>query len=274
MEKTRSLQQLLTSRFQRDFTGTQTAAQPKSLEETMTGSQVKVQAVKIQQSTTQPSSDIVKEESVQSNSQEEAVKPSTAATQKKMMQSSQIESNSPRHSKIFRQRSQSQTQPNRAQSDAQTIPRTTHPPSPSSPPIGNTSPFTKGYAPQLVPQSHPSSVQQQTPWTSRGFQPVTQLKHVPPALESEPEVTSAVVPTLESAQERREREVSVPKESPSLVSKRVLWTGSMADRAAFMEKRAEWSTPPSLKEVSGTLEPYLSYRTVCKTFSEQQGFPL
>ncbi|KAM4731121.1 LOW QUALITY PROTEIN: uncharacterized protein cracdla [Anableps anableps] len=251
MEKTRSLQQLLTSRFQRDFTGTQTGTRPKSQEETMTGSQIQAQTVKIQQSITQPSSHTMKEESVQSRSQEQAVKPSTAASQKKMELISPTDIYSSRDSPMSRQMSQGQTQSNRAQSDTQTIPRTTQSPSPSSPQIGNTSPFTftRGNTPQLLAQPYLSSVQPQTSWSSRGLQPATQFKHVPSALESELGVSSVGAPTVDSALERREREASVLKENPSLVSKRVLWTGSAADRVAFMEKRAEWSTPPLLKEV-------------------------
>ncbi|XP_023193012.1 uncharacterized protein KIAA1211-like homolog [Xiphophorus maculatus] len=251
MEKTRSLQHLLTSRFQRDFTGTQTGARPKSQEETITGPQVQNQTVKIQQSTPQLSSDKMKEESVQSSGEEQAVKPSAPASQKKMTLITQFESCSSRDSPISRQMSQGQTQPNRAQSDPQAIPRTTHSPSPSSPLIGNTSPFTftRRNAPQSLAQPNQSSPQQQTCWTSQGLQPATQFKHVPSALDSEPAVTSAAAPTLDFALERREKESSVPKESPSLVSKRVLWTGSAADRVAFMEKRAEWTTPPLLKEV-------------------------
>ncbi|PWA31548.1 hypothetical protein CCH79_00002597 [Gambusia affinis] len=251
MEKTRSLQHLLTSRFQRDFTGTQTGARPKSQEETITGPQVQNQTVKLQQSTPQQSSDKMKEESVQSSDQEQAVKPSAPASQKKMTLITQFESCNSRDSPISRQMTQGQTQPNKAQSDAQAITKTTHSPSPSSPLIGNTSPFTftRKNAPQLLAQPYQSSPQQQTCGTSQGLQPATQLKHVPSALDSEPAVTSAAAPTLDFALERREKESSVLKESPSLVSKRVLWTGSAADRAAFMEKRAEWTTPPLLKEV-------------------------
>ncbi|XP_054887855.1 capping protein-inhibiting regulator of actin dynamics isoform X2 [Poeciliopsis prolifica] len=244
MEKTRSLQHLLTSRFQRDFTSTQTGVRPKSQEEPIAGPQVQNQTGKIQQSTPQLSSDKMKEESVQSSGQEQAAKPSTPASQKKL--TTQFESCSSRASPISRQMSQ----PNRAQSDNQAIPRTTHSPSPSSPLIGNTSPFTftRRNVPQLLAQSYQSSPQQQTCWTSQGLQPATQLKHAPSTLEPEPAVTSAASPTLDFALERREKESSVPKESSSLVSKRVLWTGSAADRVAFMEKRAEWTMPPLLKE--------------------------
>lgn len=271
MEKTRSLQHLLTSRFQRDFTGTQTGARPKSQEETITGPQVQNQTVKLQQSTPQQSSDKMKEESVQSSDQEQAVKPSAPASQKKMTLITQFESCNSRDSPISRQMTQGQTQPNKAQSDAQAITKTTHSPSPSSPLIGNTSPFTftRKNAPQLLAQPYQSSPQQQTCGTSQGLQPATQLKHVPSALDSEPAVTSAAAPTLDFALERREKESSVLKESPSLVSKRVLWTGSAADRAAFMEKRAEWTTPPLLKEVRGTLVLYPSCETVSKAIVTQ-----
>ncbi|XP_047226472.1 capping protein-inhibiting regulator of actin dynamics isoform X2 [Girardinichthys multiradiatus] len=240
MEKTRSLQLLFTSRFQRDFTGTQTAAQPKSQEETMTGSQIQVQTVKIQQSTTQPSSDTLKDESVQSSSQEQAAKSSTTAKQRKMTLISQFESFSAKDSPMSRQTSQS---------DVQTIPKTTQSLSRLSPQTGTTSPFTRGNVSQLLGPSCLSSVQQQTSWSNRGLQPTTQLKPAPSAPESEPAVISAAAPTLNSALERREREASVPKESPSLLSKRVLWSGSVADRAVFLEKRAECSTLPLLKEV-------------------------
>ncbi|XP_021173011.2 CRACD-like protein isoform X1 [Fundulus heteroclitus] len=221
MEKTRSIQQLFTSRFQRDFTGAQNAARPKSQEETLAGSQVPAQAVKVQ-----PSSDTMKEEAAQSGSQEQAGK-----LQKKRMLISQFESYSPRESPVSRQTSQ--TLPNRAPPDA-TL----------SPHAGTTSPFTRGNAPQLLPQSSQSSAEQPASWSNRGVQ----LTAAPPAVESAPAAPSAAAP-LDSSPERREREASFLTETPSLVSKRVLWTGSVADRAAFLEKRAEHSTSASLKEV-------------------------
>ncbi|KAM4562042.1 uncharacterized protein cracdla [Fundulus diaphanus] len=230
MEKTRSIQQLFASRFQRDFTGSQNAARPKSREETMAGSQVPAQAVKVQ-----PSSDTMKEEAAQSGSQEQAAK-----LQKKRMLISQFESYSPRESPVSRQASQ--TQPNRAPSDA------TLSPSRLSPQAGTTSPFTRGNAPQLLAQSSLSSVEQPASWSNRGVQPAAQLKAAPPALESVPAAPSAAAP-IDSSPERREREASFLTETPSLVSKRVLWTGSVADRAAFLEKRAEHSTSALLKEV-------------------------
>ncbi|KAL6101038.1 cracdl [Pungitius sinensis] len=86
MEKTRTLQQLFTNRFPRDFTGVQTAARPQAQvqTETPTGGQEQTQTVKLQQSTTtieganQSRTDAVKAETVPSGSQTKAVKPSPA----------------------------------------------------------------------------------------------------------------------------------------------------------------------------------------------------
>ncbi|XP_015253656.1 PREDICTED: uncharacterized protein KIAA1211-like homolog [Cyprinodon variegatus] len=241
MQKTRSFQHLFTSRFQRDFTAAPTTVCPKNQEETTPHMQS--QAVKIQQNTTQLPLDPMKDESVQSGCQEQAAKPLTRGGSKKLTLISQFESYSSKDSSMCPQISQGQTQP---QSDAQTSPRTTQSPSRSSPQMGLSSPFTRGNA----PHSYLSSVQQETSWSNRVLQPVvTQHKPIHSALESEPAVTSAAAPTLDSALERREREGSVLKESPSLVSKRVLWTGSGVDRALFQEKRGDCSMSPLLKEL-------------------------
>ncbi|XP_029967108.1 uncharacterized protein KIAA1211-like [Salarias fasciatus] len=43
---------------------------------------------------------------------------------------------------------------------------------------------------------------------------------------------------------REDREAAVQRDSPSLTARRVVWTGSASDRAALLERRAEWRSAP------------------------------
>ncbi|XP_017265870.1 CRACD-like protein [Kryptolebias marmoratus] len=228
MAKTRSLQQLFTSRFPRDFTGLQTAAQPKNQTETTAGTQT--QTVKVQKRAIQPSVDTVKEDVVQTISQEQVVKPSTVAMQqKKILVGSQMS----------KQPNESQSQTNTAQTPpqpAQSVPWITHSPLRSYSQKASTAQPSQGSPSHSFAQSYLSSVQQQQPlsWSNRGFQPATSLRSS--AQTSEPAVTAVPAP-----------DSFLNKESLSLLSRRTIWSGSVVDRAAFLEKRAEWTAPPSLK---------------------------
>lgn len=242
MEKTKSLQQLFTSRFPRDFTGLQTAARPqaqaqpktqtetKTMTETMTGT--RTQTEKVQQSSIQPSADTMKEELVQTISEEQIVKPSAVAMQQKLILFESQSSKQPNKGQF-----QSNTAQTASQA-AQSVPWTTQSPLRSYSQTASTSQPSQGSTPQ--PFAPSSSGQHQSSWSNRGFQPATQIKSSAQTSES-PETP---VPSSDS---------SLNKESPSLFPRRTIWTGSVADRAAFLEKRAEWTAPPSLKGVCDTL---------------------
>lgn len=253
MEKTRSLQQLFTSRFPRDFTGMQTAARPQAQAqqtnqtETVTGTQV--QTVKIQQSAThleaanQPSADTVKAEAVLSRSQAQTVKSPPVTVQQKVSVMTSVTSKEP-------QKQPNQDQPNTAQSPPvshptiQAIPWIT--PSPVHVPSQTdaTNQFAQGTT-QSLAQSYLSSGQQQPSWSNRG--PAIQLKSTNVTLT--PVVSSAAAPPSVPTLEREEGEAAGKKEGPSLSVRRAVWSGSVSDRAMFLEKRAEWTTPPGPKGV-------------------------
>ncbi|XP_037542478.1 mucin-5AC [Nematolebias whitei] len=238
MEKTKSLQQLFTSRFPRDFTGLQTAARPqaqaqpktqtetKTMTETMTGPQM--QTVKVQQGSIQPSADTMKEELVQASSQEQIVKPSAVAMQQKLILIESQSSKQPNEGQFQSNTSQTASQ------TAQSVSWTTQSLLRSHSQTATTSQPSQGSTPQSFAPS--SSGQHQPSWSNRGFQPATQIKSSAQTSES-PETP---VPSSDS---------SLNKESPSLFPRRTIWTGSVADRAAFLEKRTEWTAPPSFKGV-------------------------
>uniref|UniRef100_A0A1A8HW69 Si:ch211-149l1.2 n=2 Tax=Nothobranchius kuhntae TaxID=321403 RepID=A0A1A8HW69_NOTKU len=229
MEKTRSLQQLFTSRFPKEFPGVQTTARPQAQAQSIPQADTVTQAqtMKAQQSAHQPPVGPVKEES-ESRIQEQVVKPSDVAKQQK----------------IILKESQMSKQPNEGQLQPAQVPqRTTQSPLRSA--SQTTSQLSQGSASQSLTQSYLSSAQQQPPsWPSRGFQPALQLKSMTTPQTSEMGVTSA--PALDSASDK---EGTVHKESPSLFSRRTIWTGSVAERAVFLEKRGEWTTPPSMTGV-------------------------
>ncbi|XP_059199554.1 capping protein-inhibiting regulator of actin dynamics [Centropristis striata] len=234
MEKTRSLQQLFTSRFPRDFTGAQTAARPQA--------QVETQTVKTQQSTTtheaanQPSNDAVKAETVQSRSQAQTVKPSVMAVQQK---TSLLQANACKEPQTLKQSSELQSASHPA---VQTSPWTAQ----YSAQTDTSSQSTQGSATQSLAQSYLSSGQQQPPWSNRGFQPATQLK----STTSVSTTSSASAPPTVSALGRGEREATVQeKEGASQTGRRAVWAGSVSGKAAFLEKRAEWTAPPGTKGV-------------------------
>ncbi|XP_041858183.1 CRACD-like protein isoform X2 [Melanotaenia boesemani] len=186
MEKTRSLQQLFSSRFPRDFTGVQTPAQP--------------------QTQVPPTGQTEMAGTLQ------AVKPSTVAMQQKTTVLPPV------------------------QSVVETIPWTAQSPLRSSSQTASTS--------QPLAQNYHSSGRQQPSWNNRGFQTGPQLKSTTSA-----SVSSAAVATSDSASGKGERESTVQKDGPSPSIVRADRTGSVVDRAAFLEKRAEWGASPLIKGV-------------------------
>lgn len=262
MEKTRSLQQLFTSRFPRDFTGAQTAARPQAQmqttnqRETLSGAQT----VKTQHCTTpleaatQPSTDAVKAETLQSRSQAQPVKPSLVAVQQKTSTTSPVQSNTLRDPQTSKQTNEPQSHPNTAQfvSESvshpaiQTNPLTTQSPLHSSTQTETSSQFAQG----SVTQSYLSSGQQQPPWSNRSLHPANQLKTTTTALPSVSTTSSATAPPPASSLGRGEREATVlqEKEGASLSGRRAVWS---VGEKAFLEKRAEWTTPSGTKGVCG-----------------------
>ncbi|KAM9710663.1 uncharacterized protein cracdla [Menidia menidia] len=242
MEKTRSLQQLFTSRFPRDFTGAQTAAQPQAHVQPTNQTEESGPAK-------QASVNIVREESFQSRGQAQTVKLPTAATHQKTAEMSPLRS---RESQISKQPSDDQAQTNITQPVSQsvsphavqTVPWTTQSPLRSSSQTATTSNFAQRNTSQSLAQANLYSGQQQPSWSNRGVQPATQLK--PTAAAS---VSPAAAHTSGSALESAEKEATLQKEVPSLSIRRAVWTGSVTDRAAFMEKRGEGATTPILKGV-------------------------
>ncbi|XP_072252821.1 uncharacterized protein cracdla [Leuresthes tenuis] len=243
MEKTRSLQQLFTSRFPRDFTGVQTAAQPQAQVQPTN----QTEATGMLQTANQAPAHTVIEESFQSRTQAQSVNPSM---QQKRAATSPLHSKTSRESQMSKQITEDQSQPNTTQSvshaashpTVQTIPWTTQSPVRTSLQTTTTSELAQKNTSQSLAQSYLSSGQHQPSWSNRGLQPATQLKPTTSA-----SVSSAAVPTSDSALESGERDGPLQKEGLSLSIRRAVWTGSVSERAAFLEKRGEWATPSLLK---------------------------
>lgn len=270
MEKTRSLQQLFTSRFPRDFTGTQAAARPQAQAQTTnqteapTAAQMQTQSLKAQQSTTPPeaanppSADAAKAES---RSQAHTVRPSLVLVQQKTSTTSPVQSNPSREAQPSKETSEPQSHPTAAQSaspSVQTNPRTTQTPVQFSL-TGTSSQSAQGSVTQSLAQSYLSSgqqqQQQQPPWSSRtGLHSANQLKSTTSA-PSPVSTSSSATPSSPavSASGRGEKEAAVQEKQGALQSgTRPVWAGSVSERAAFLEKRAEWTTTPGTKGVCGT----------------------
>lgn len=263
MEKTRSLQQLFTSRFPRDFTAVQTTvrqAQVQTMNQTDTHNraQMLTQTLKIQPSTTpvqtanQPSTDAVKAETVQSTSQTQSVKPSQMALEQKTSTTSTgLSSREPQMSK---QVNESQSEPQSVcHPPVHTNPLTTKSPLRSFIQTETSSHFAQGSATQPLAQSCLSSGQhdtlQQPPWSNRSFHRTNQLK----STTSVSTTSSATVPSPVPTLEKGERQANMQeKEGSSLPGRRPVWGGSVSERAAFMEKQAESANPQGTKGVCGT----------------------
>ncbi|XP_070693704.1 CRACD-like protein isoform X2 [Pempheris klunzingeri] len=252
MEKTRSLQQLFTSRFPRDFTGVQTAARPKAqaqttnIPETLTGAQMHTHTV-TQQGTTpveaanQASSNAVKAETIQGRSQAQPVKPSLVAVQQKISTTSPVQSNISREPQTSKQINEPQSHPNTTQSVSQSASHPavqTNPLTAQSPLQSSTQTRTSSQCSQgSVTQSNLSSGQQQPPWTNRSLHPASQLK------------STTSVSTTSPPTGRGEKEATVQEKEGASLSGRRTARVTVSEKAAFLEKRAEWTTLPGTKEV-------------------------
>ncbi|KAK5890119.1 hypothetical protein CesoFtcFv8_013681 [Champsocephalus esox] len=230
MEKTRSIQQLFTNRFPRDFSGGQTTPGPQA--------QTEGQTVKIQQSTTpleaanQPPTEA---ETGRSGSDAQTGKPSLISAQQKI---SLVQSNTCKDPQTAKQTSEPQSASHPA---VQT--RTAQSPLHSSAQTETSSQLTQGNVTQSLAQSYLSSVQRQPSWSNRGLNAANQLKSTSVS-------TSASASPPVSALGKGEKETTVQeKEGPSQSGRRAVWAGAVSEKAAFLEKRAEWTTPPGTKEV-------------------------
>ncbi|XP_030614817.1 mediator of DNA damage checkpoint protein 1 isoform X2 [Archocentrus centrarchus] len=234
MEKTRSLQQLFTSRFPRDFAGNlqanmqsairpQAQVQPTNQSETAAGTQT--QTV---QAGSQPSGDTVKAEKAQSGSQAQTVKTSPILLPQK---ASPVLSNASRDPQMSKHTSEDQTNTMKPVSHpVVTNPWTTQSPVRSPSQTDSSCQFAQGSSTQSLAQSYLTSGQQQSSWSNRGLHSAQQLK-----------------PT--SSGPRGEGEASAQKEGPPLTARRAFWSGSVSEKAAFLERQAEWTTPPGPKGV-------------------------
>ncbi|XP_042351076.1 capping protein-inhibiting regulator of actin dynamics isoform X2 [Plectropomus leopardus] len=244
MEKTRSLHQLFSSRFPRDFSGVQAAARPQAQEQTETLPAAQTQTVKTQQSATEPANqpltDAAKAQTAQSRSQAQTVKPS--AVQQRM---------SPVQSNIFREAQTLKQTSDHQPTSHQTNPWTAQSPLHSSSQTETASQSAQGSVTQSLAQSYLSSGQQQPPWSNRGLHPLNQLKSTTSASTT----SSATASPPVSTQGRGEGEAAVQeKEGASQSGRRAVWAGSVSERAAFLEKRAEWNPATGTKGVCGGIE--------------------
>ncbi|KAF7665714.1 hypothetical protein LDENG_00134720 [Lucifuga dentata] len=237
MEKTRSLQQLLTSRFPRDFTTatrSQTQTQPENQEQTLSHSQ-KLTAI-------QQSSDAATPPTMQSGSQTQTAKASLIPTtvQEKPSVLSINQSHTSREPK---QTNDPSLNTNISQSDTQSSVY-------SSPQGGNTTQFTQGSTAQSVAQQYLSLGQhakpQQASWSNRSFHFPNQLK----STTSVSNTASTPAPPIISALAKGERAATIQrKEGPSLSERRAVFGGSVGEKAT-LEKQAELATPPGTKAES------------------------
>ncbi|XP_026152325.1 acrosomal protein KIAA1210 [Mastacembelus armatus] len=261
IEKTRSLQQLFTSRFPRDFTGAQTTAQPQTqvqpTNQTETGVQMQTQTVKLQPSTTpaqtanQPLADIMKTETVQSRSQAQVIKPSQMAMQHKTSTTSTNQINisrepqMPKPSNDHLNTTQSASQP-ASNPPVQINPWATQSPLHSSTQTETSSQLAQGSV--SLAQAYLSSghheTPQQPPWSNQGLHRTNQLKSAVST------TSSAMAPSPVSALGKGGRETNMQdKEISSLTGKQTVWARSVSERAAFLEKQAEGANPPGIKGV-------------------------
>lgn len=262
VEKTKGLQQLLARRLPRDITGTQTTrvqtqAQPPQQTEVQTSAQV--QAVKLQQSSTvtlqavnQAPTAAVKAARVQGSCPAHTVKASLVPLQQKTAASALV--------KLF---PESQTSPQTTESQTQSGP--THC---SSHPLDQNKPWTTQSFFQISKQteissplaresatqsSAPSSLSsgqnatQQPPWSIRGLQPTNQLKST--ASVSTTSVTTAPPSPVSVLGRDKDKEVIVQENISTPLAKRALRDRPGSERAAFLHKRAEWTTVTATTEV-------------------------
>ncbi|XP_029937474.1 cancer-related regulator of actin dynamics [Myripristis murdjan] len=267
MEKTRSLQQLFTSRLPRDFTGMQTAARPQAQvqptnqgqavtqshlqkvmqSETQTETQIQAQTVKTQQSKPQLQTliETAKPPMIQSASPAQTAKPSLTTVQQRISSLSTNQLYTSKVSQVSKQPNELSSQPNTTQPLTQSgLNSASHPPihtnlwttqSPlrSSPQMEATPPHAQAAATQSLAKSHLSSGQhptpQQPPWNNRGLHSASQPKAITTAQASfsVSSPSPASAPTPLSAAGGRERTA----------------TFQGKEGPSLSERRAVWSGP-------------------------------
>ncbi|KAK2839984.1 hypothetical protein Q5P01_013724 [Channa striata] len=232
LEKTRSLQQLFTSRFPRDFTPMQTTVRPQAQvsttnqTETQTTAEMQPQAVN-----TQPATTLVQNANntspVTAKAETLSAKPSQTAVQQKAPTTSAVPSS--REPQMSKQIDEPQSAPQSASPpSSQTNLWTTQSPLRSS-----TQAESSSSAPQAFAQTTFSLGQhdaaQQPPWSGRSLHRPTMVSNA----------SSATAPSPVEKQEK----------GSSLSGRRPVWAGSVSERAAFLEKQAEWTNPLVTKGV-------------------------
>lgn len=259
MEKSRSLQQLLTGRLPRDFTTAarpQTQGQPVNQGQTVSRSQkvtqsdmligTQMQAVKTQQSATQlqaatqQSTDTVTPPTIQSGSQTQTTKTSLLPTtlQQKPSAPPSTQSHTSREPK----------QSNEPCLKSNITQPVTQSPLHCSPQTETTPQFAQGSAAASLAQYYLSSGQyakpQQPSRSDRGLQ----LKSATSSPTPVSNTASTSAPPPVSALGRGERASAIQRiEGPSLFERRAFFSGSVGEKAALLEKQAELATPPGTK---------------------------
>lgn len=241
MEKTRSLQQLIASRFPRDFMGgqarPQTQVQTTNQTETIAGAQL-LTSTTILEAANQPSADAGKAEPMQSKTQAQIVKPKMAPS---------LLSNTSKEQHPSKQIHESHSQPNTTQSASQAVSIQTHPRTAQSSSLSSiqaeiSSQSPKGSFAQFY-LSLGQQQQQQPLWSNQG-KPGNKCTAVAPSTVSV--ASSATTPSQVSVSGRGETEAIVQeKEDASVSGRRAVWPGS-----PFLEKQADW-TSPGTKGVCG-----------------------
>ncbi|XP_054643930.1 CRACD-like protein isoform X2 [Dunckerocampus dactyliophorus] len=210
MEKTRSLQQLFARRFPKDLTGGQSAmcpqtpAQPPNPDDVLNGKQLKSHTVSLRECVRPVQVDGGKGETERSK---KTIKTWT-------------EPEAPRAQSVPHVVSHPSVLANQCaiQSPLHASPRSETPTS-----CGPVTPF--------LAQSYTTSVSPS--WSNRGLQQVPTLPKY---------TTSAQTCSVTSPPVDEEKRTLLEKESPSLLGKRTGWAGSVSEKAAFLERRAEWTT--------------------------------
>ncbi|KAM7380332.1 hypothetical protein PAMP_003636 [Pampus punctatissimus] len=231
MEKTRSIQNLFTSRFPRQAAAQpQVQTRPTNQTETSTGAQIHTQTVKLQQSTTpllaanQSLTDIATAEAVQSRGQSQTVKSAVMPTvQQKTLTSSPGQSNATKEQQTSKQVNEPQL------STAQPVSHSV------SHLMWTTqqSPLRSNSKTDTTPQFAQANA-------TRDLQTPNQPKSTTSAPTLVSTTSTVAAPSPVSASE---------KESPSLLGERAVWAGSISEKAAFLEKRTEWTNLPGTKGV-------------------------
>lgn len=231
MEKTRSLQQLIASRFPRDFTGGQARPQMQvqTTNQTETIAAAQLLTSTALEAANQPSADAGKAEPMQSKSQAQIVKPKMASS---------FLSNTSKEEHPSKQIHESHSQPNTTQSASQAISIQTHPRTTQSSLLTSIQAEISSQSPKgSFAQFYLSSGQQQQQplWGNQG-KPGNKCT----AIASTVCVASfATTPAQVSVSGRGETEAIVQeKEDASVSGRRVVWPGS-----AFLEKQTEWTSP-------------------------------